>query len=413
MLMEIFYILLVLLITARVFAEIAVRLGQPELLGEIVAGIVLGLLVHYNEHLFPILSELEENTVFAAIKDLGIFFLLLMGGIELRPQDMAKASKGGIFIGCGGILLPFLLAWLFGTALFPESPYKTAQILFLGTALSVTAVPVAIKVLYEMGKLDSAMGKTIVSAAVIDDVLSLILLAMLTSVIHTGSMPTGEDLVLLLSKVALFFMVTSVVGLYVFPAIGSFLKQTMADEFEFSMLLTAAFSYAILAEVLGMHFILGAFQAGLFFRRSTISQKSHEDIQNTIKGMTNGFLAPIFFISVGLHLDFSAFISVPLVVLSLLVIAILGKVFGAGLAARWFGFSWHDASAIGVAMNARGAVELVIADIALRAGVFAHPEPAPPIIAHLFSAVVIMAVVTTVITPPLLRLIFAVSRQEE
>lgn len=409
--MEIFYILLVLLITARGFAEISVRLGQPELLGEILAGIFLGVIVHFYEGHFPILSELDTNEIFIAIKDLGIFFLLLMGGIELRARDMVKATKGGLIIGASGIVFPFALAWLFGSYLLPVSEYKTAQILFLGTALSVTAVPVAIKVLMDMGKLESEAGRVIVSAAVIDDVLSLVLLAVLTAVIQTGALPGGQALFILGFKVATFFVLTTLIGRYVFPAIGTFLKNTVADEFEISMLLTAAFAYALLAEMLGMHFLLGAFQAGLFFNRRTIDKTTYQKIQNKIQGMTNGFLAPVFFISVGLHLDISALTVIPGFVLALIGIATLGKLIGAGFAARLFGFNSYDAAAIGVAMNARGAVELVIADIALRAGVFDYPSPSPPIIEHLFSAVVIMAIVTTLATPPLLKLIFTSSHR--
>lgn len=404
--MEIFYILLVLLIASRIFAEIAVRIGQPELFGEILAGIMLGLIVHQYASVFPILAELDTSKFFTAVKDLGIFFLLLMVGIELRPRDMAKASKGGIFVATGGMVIPFIFALILGFIYLPQSSYKTAQIIFLGTALSVTAVPVAIKVLMDMDLLESKMGKMIVSAAVIDDVLSLLLLAVLTAVIKSGSIPGGMELVHVFINVVLFFVLTSLVGHYLYPAAGKLFQKTKADEFELSMLLTTAFAYAVFAEILGMHFILGAFQAGLFFSRKQIKKETYVDIQNKIKGMTNGFLAPVFFPSVGLHLDISALLVIPGFVMLLIGIATLGKVLGAGLAARLVGVNFREASAIGFAMNARGAVELVIADIALRAGVFSLPEPPPPIVEHLFSAVVIMAIATTLLTPIMLRYIF-------
>jgi len=411
--MELFYVLLVLLITARMFAEAAVRLGQPELLGEILAGISLGLIIHAQGDAFPVLSELDSNEVFTAIKDLGIFFLMLLGGIELQPREMAKASTGGAMIGLGGVVLPFMLGVAFGHYLLPPSEYKSAQIVFLATALSVTAVPVAIKVLLDMGKLTSKAGKMIVSGAVIDDVVSLVLLAVLTAVIQTGALPSGADIGVLALHVIFFFAITSVIGHFVFPKLGTLLQKTRADEIELSMLLTAAFAYALLAEALGMHFILGAFQAGLFFRRRTIDSKTFHNIQDKIKGVTNGFLAPVFFVSVGLHLDISALSVIPGIVVGLIVVASIGKVVGAGLAARLWGFDRYTSAAIGIAMNARGAVELIIADIALRAGVFAHPSPPPPIIEHLFSAVVIMAIVTTVATPPLLRLAFKMAANQK
>lgn len=408
--MEIFYILLVLLIASRIFAEVAVRFGQPELFGEIMAGILLGLIVHHFDNSFPILSDLDSNAIFTAVKDLGIFFLLLLGGIELRPGDMAKASKAGILVAAGGMVIPFFFALVIGYSFLPQSGYKTAQIIFLGTALSVTAVPVAIKVLMDMNLLESKMGRMIVSAAVIDDALSLLLLAVLTAVIKSGSLPGGLELARLGMNVVLFFVLTSLIGYYVFPAAGKLFRKTRADEFELSMLLTAAFAYAVLAEILGMHFILGAFQAGLFFSRKQTSEETYNNIQSKIKGMTNGFLAPVFFASVGLHLDISALLVIPVFVLLLIVTATLGKLLGAGLAARLTGMNMKEAAAIGMAMNARGAVELVIADIALRAGVFSVPSPPPPIVAELFSAVVIMAVATTLLTPISLHLIFRRSK---
>ena len=404
--MELFYALLVLLITARIFAEVAVRLGQPELLGEICAGVLLGLLFSHYQETFPVLASLDDrdNHLLTAVKDLGVFFLMLMGGLELRPHQMAQASRSGIIIALGGIFLPFSLAWSVGKYFFPPSDFQTAQILFLATALSVTAVPVAIKVLMNTGKLESRLGRSIVSAAVIDDALSLILLAAMTTVIYTGSLPGGSALLIMAVKIGAFFVVTSLVGHYLFPALGRLLKKTSAEEFEFSMLLTAAFAYAVIAEILGMHFILGAFQAGLFFRRKTVDEKTFERVDKRVKGITNGFLAPVFFASVGLHIELSAIFAIPGFVILLITAATVGKVFGAGLATRAVGFDARASLAIGFAMNARGAVELIIADIALRAGIFSSAQS--PVLEHLFSAVVIMAVVTTLMTPVILGVIF-------
>jgi Kef-type K+ transport system membrane component KefB len=317
---------------------------------------------------------------------------------------MAQASRSGFVIALGGIALPFVLAWAVGTYFFPPSDFQIAQILFLATALSVTAVPVAIKVLMNTGKLETGLGRSIVSAAVIDDALSLMLLAAMTTVIHSGSLPGGSALIIMACKIGAFFVVTSLVGHYLFPALGRLLKKTSAEEFEFSMLLTAAFAYAVLAELLGMHFILGAFQAGLFFRRKTVDEKTFERVDKRVKGITNGFLAPIFFASVGLHIELSAIFAIPGFVAILITAATVGKVWGAGLAARAVGFDARESLAIGFAMNARGAVELIIADIALRAGIFSSAQS--PVVEHLFSAVVIMAVVTTLMTPVFLGLIF-------
>jgi len=159
----------------------------------------------------------------------------------------------------------------------------------------------------------------------------------------------------------------------------------------------------LLADALGMHFIIGAFFAGLFFVRSTVDQKVYERIREGLKTFTHGLFGPIFFASIGMHLDLRAATDIPMIVFLLVVIAFLGKLVGAGLPALWSGFSRRESLGIGVGMSARGAVELVIADIALRAGLFTQPDPTPPVVAYLFSAVVIMALATTLVAPLLLR----------
>jgi Kef-type K+ transport system membrane component KefB len=133
-------------------------------------------------------------------------------------------------------------------------------------------------------------------------------------------------------------------------------------------LLVGAFAFSVLAELLDLHFIVGAFMADLFFGRKTIDSPAHDDVRNKTSAMTFGFLAPIFFASVGLHLDFSAVLVVPAFIAWLLLAAFVGKFIGAGVAARCMGLSRQEAAAVGAGMSARGAVELVIANIALEAG---------------------------------------------
>jgi Na+:H+ antiporter len=400
---EILYILLVLLIATRLAGEVAERLGQPPLLGELIAGVLLGIVAGHWSGTFPILANLGDNEVFGALSDLGVFFLMLHAGVELRPRELVRASRAALFVGAAGLLLPFSLGLAFGWAILPESTFRATQALFLGTALAITAVPVAVRVLMDMDALDSRAGQLVVAAALVDDVLSLVLLAALTAALRQGHLPGGLGLLPPLARVAAFFVVAVVVGKWVFPTVGAWLKRARAGEFEFSMLLVAALAYAEVAEALDLHFILGAFFAGLFFGRRTVSPKVYEETLTKISGLTTGFLAPVFFASVGLHLDLSAMTAIPLIVLGLIAIAIVGKVAGAGLGARIAGLSGPTALVVGVAMNARGAVELIIADVALKAGLFDAPDPPPPEVAHLFSAVVIMALITTLMTPLALK----------
>ena len=173
------------------------------------------------------------------------------------------------------------------------------------------------------------------------------------------------------------------------------------------MLLIGALAYAFLAEKLDMHFIIGAFLAGMFFHPKVVDIEIYERVQQQMSGITRGFLAPLFFVSVGLHLDFSALTAAPAFVATLVVIALISKLVGAGLPAYWVGLSSREALMVGAGMSARGAVELIVAGVALQAGLFLQPSPPPPVVHSMYSSIVIMALVTTVLTPFMLRLLIA------
>lgn len=403
--MELIYIILILLTVSRIAAEIAERLGQAPLVGELIAGVGLGILAHQQADALPILSGLSDNEVFTGISDLAIFFLMMLAGMELRPKDMASAGGRASSIAIGGMLIPVIagvgLAWIY----IPQSDYWFAQSIFLAVALAITAVPVAVRVLMDLGKLDTEMGRTIVSAAVIDDALSLVLLGILTAILASGALPGMGEILTIIGQTTGFFLIAVLIGQFVFPHLGNLLQKLHVEESGFSMLLIAALSYAMLAEALGVHFILGAFLAGLFFGRRTVLQQDHEAVEIRVKGITTGFFAPIFFAGIGMHLSGAALLAVPGFVLVLIAAAVLSKLIGAGVAARLCGMSNRDALSVGVGMSSRGAVELVIADIALRAGLFEVPDPPPVIIEYLFSAVVIMAITTTVLAPLILRIL--------
>jgi len=402
--MEILIVLLILLAVTRIFGELAERVGQPALVGELIAGILLGLIVHAYPETFPAFSELGEDPAFVAITDLGVFFLMLLAGIEMKPGQLTEGSGRSLQVAIGGMLLPLAIGMGFGWIVIPESPYRFAQILFLGTALAITAVPVAVKILMDLGSLDSRAGQTIVAAAIVDDILSLILLAVLTTFIREGEMPGVGSILLVAGRVGLFFAITIPLGWFVFPRIGRWIKAMRAPEFELTVLLVAAMGFALLAEALHMHFIMGAFVAGVFFGRRTVDKEVYERVNKQVSGITTGFLAPIFFASIGLHLDLSAITTAPVFLVALLVLAFGGKLLGAALPSRAAGLSWRESWAVGSGMSGRGAVELIIAGIALEAGLFAHPDPPGPIVKSLFASVVLMAILTTAATPILLRL---------
>jgi Kef-type K+ transport system membrane component KefB len=397
------YILLILLLVTRIGSEIAVRLKQPALVGELLGGVLLGILVVSAPESAEAIAELDQDQTFQAVLDLAVFFLMLLAGIEMRPADLAKATGKALPIAMTGMFLPLALGFGLGWWWLPESDWKLAQSLFIGVALAITAVPVAVKVLMDFDRLQTPVGQVIVAAAVIDDVLSLLLLAVLTSIISADQSVTPGLLLEVGLNVAIFFAVAWTAGRYLLPRAGRLVEKLASAHADLSLLIIFALALSVLAEWLGMHFLIGAFAAGLLFTRNIVGKGTHEALRSQTQAITLGFLAPVFFASIGIHLNLAAVIEAPLFLVILLLTATAGKLVGAGLTARLSGFSNRDALAIGSAMNARGAVEIIIADIALRAGLFSHPEPTPAAIDYLFSGIVIMAIVTTLFTPLSLR----------
>ena len=403
--MDILFLLLVLLVITRTFADLAERVNLPAIAGELTAGVFLGLLLQVSSDLMPGLWAATQSETYESLVHLGMFFLMLLAGIRMEPLDFARTSKSAIFVAAGGMVVPVAAGIVLGFAVLPDSPIKLVQSLFLGTALAITAVPVAVRIFMDLGELDTRVGKTVIAAALWDDLISLFLLAFLvTSISSNGMGEFGADVLLvLLGKVLFFFAVTIPVGLYVFPLIASYFKRLRFPEVDFSMLLIAALAYATFAEAMGMHFIIGAFLAGMFFHPGMVPKASYRRVAVQMSGVTRGFLAPIFFVSVGLQLDFTAITQTPVFLTVLIVIALLSKFVGAGVPAMAIGLSKRESAMVGVGMSGRGAVELIVAGIALEAGLFLQPVPPGPIVSGLYSSIVIMALVTTLAAPVILR----------
>ena len=210
----------------RTFGEVAERAKLPALVGELVAGICLGYLLARFQGLVPSMWFAANSDIFAGLAELGMFFLMLLAGIRMEPLDFARSSRSAVLIAVGGMLVPVGVGYGLGIVVLPESSFKIAQSLFLGVALAITAVPVAVRMFMDLGALESPVGKAVIAAALWDDVLSIFLMALLLAAISSqtaGSFSTG-DLLPVIANVLLFFAITIPVGLYVFPLIGKSFK---------------------------------------------------------------------------------------------------------------------------------------------------------------------------------------------
>jgi Kef-type K+ transport system membrane component KefB len=403
--MELFFLILVLLVATRLFGELAERLGQPALIGELVSGVLLGAVFaqEFGGGMLEVLHELQESSVFQTLTELGMFFIMLFAGIEMHPKEVAAHSKSAILTAIGGMVVPIVLGIALGWYVLPEGEAKLAQSIFIGIALAVTAVPATVRILIDLDLLKKGIGQVIVAAAVFDDILSLVLLAWLTGLIGADASPGLVDIAIIAGKVILFFAVVIPTGRFLFPLIGKHLNKVHVKEIDFSVVVIVALAFGLFAHVLGLHLIIGAFTAGVFFGPGVAGERNYESVRSKVSGVTFGFFAPLFFASIGFELELSAVFKVPMFVLALIVFAFVGKLAGAGTGALLSGLGKRESFAVGVGMSARGAVELVIAGIALDAGLFDVTGGSSPIAESLFSSIVIMAVVTTVLVPVLLK----------
>ena len=381
--------LILLLLAARSFGEIATRLGQPALVGEIGAGLILAVLAASLNA--PFLAELSRSAFLDLAAEFGIFFLLLLAGLEIAPGELFRHSGRSAAVALGGVLLPL------------DNPMKFVQALLVGVALSISAVPVAIGVFMDLGMVHTPTGRTVIAAAILDDIIGLVLLAILTGAIAAGSVPGIGAMLPLLGKAALFFLIVAAAGYFGAPRIANLISRLRIPAPEFTALILTALGFAGLAELLGMDFIIGAFAAALLFNAKSLGQASFARLKATVSDLTMGLLAPLFFLSIGIRVDFAALAIIPGIVLALILVALMGKIIGAGLPALLSGLTRKEALGVGFGMSGRGAVELIIVSIAWEAGLFDYPGT---VVANLFSALVLMALVTTIVTPIGLRWLF-------
>lgn len=402
--MQVILELIIVLTLTRVLGELAERASLPPAVGEMFAGIVLAGAIALIGPQIPVLAGLPDSDTLRQTANLGIFFLILMAGVETRPADMVRNSRAAVGVALGGMILPLAIGIGLGFAFLAPGETRLVQAFLIGVAISITAIAATAKVFADFGLLRAKPGRLLVSASVFDDVLGLFLLAVLIAMIETGTLPDIADFALLLLKIGVFFAVTGLIGVHVYPRVTRKMQEMKAVAIEFSALVATALAYSLLAEVLGLHWVLGPFMAGLFFESSRVGERPYQDMRLMLNAIAGGVLGPLFFAWIGLKVDLRVVTEVPMFLILLITAAIAGKYVGAGLPARLAGYSRRDSTLVGIGMCARGEIEIVVISIALEAGLISRVGVADPVSRYLFSALVLMAVVTTFVTPILLRL---------
>ena len=395
--------LFLLLVIARLFGVLSLRLGYAPSVGELTAGIALATILAVSAGGEALLAQLRLSPAVELVANTGIFALVLLAGIEMKPSEISEHRGGAFFVALGGMIVPLATGMAVASLFLPEGPMKGAQVFLVGTALSISAIPETVKVLGELGLLHHRIGKTVVAAAFFDDIFGLFLLAVLMALIRADTVPELTDLAVLLGKVVLYFAVIVAIKGRVFEILSRRKGSAASMPQQFSVLMAVAMAYAIAAEFMGMHWIIGAFVAGLFFEPEKVGRKVYRNLKSALDIVTSGFLGPLFFVTIGLLVDPDLVGGAPARLLALIAVAFLGKFLGAGVPAYFAGLGVRGAMAVGAGMSARGAIELVFLNVAREAGVFDTSGAPDDPVGHLFSALVVTAVVTTLATPILLK----------
>jgi len=376
--------LLFVLLAAWLAGAITSRLGYPAIFGELMAGIILGP---------PLLGWLHGTEALSVLAEIGVLLMMLYIGMEINPRELFEASWGGFLAAIGGFITPFALAYLVITLGFGGS---TMAGLFTGIAAGVTSLATKSRILSDLKLLDTRIAHVMMAGALVADSLSLIIFAAILSLLEIGTLEASRIL-LVGVEVVIFFGATVFVGLKVFPVIWKYLSKwgLTSRTFHVTLILLITILFAELAELAGLHAILGAFLVGLFIRDGIgMDHRIAGEITHLVRDVSIGFLAPIFFITAGFHVGLDVFTTALPLLLTVIVVATLGKIVGTALFYLLSGNGWREGLTIGAGMNGRGAVEIIIAEIALRAGIIDQ---------EIFSVLVFMAIFTTATVPVFLK----------
>ncbi|MDJ1476812.1 cation:proton antiporter [Bacillus sp. LS15-K4] len=373
---EFFFQIALILLSTKLAGDLSVRLGQPSVLGKLIVGIVIGP---------AILGWIENSELLTQLSNVGVILLMFMAGLETDLEELNSNRNSSLAVALGGIILPFLGGYVSGLVMGMEQ----GNAVFLGLLLCATSVSISVQTLRDLGKMKTRESTTMLGAAVFDDILVVILLAFAMSFLGTDDV----NLTMVILKKVVFFASIILIGWKGVPAIMRWLSPLRVSESIVSAALIICFSFAYFGELLGIAGIIGAFAAGI-----AISQTNYKhEVEKKVEPIAYAMFVPVFFVSIGMNITFDGIGNQIWFILALTVIAVLTKLIGCGFGARMTGFDAKSSAIIGAGMVSRGEVALIIAGTGLSSGLLAQDY---------FTAIVIVVILTTMITPPMLKYTF-------
>ena len=400
--------LIVILLAARVFGSVARRLGQPPVIGEIAAGVLLGpslfgwVMPDGSAFLFPSASM----PILQLLSQIGVLLFMFVVGVELEPSYLRGKAQAAVAVSHFSIIIPFTLGVSLSLALYtryapPGVPFH-AFALFCGIAMSITAFPVLARILEERHLTHTPLGTTAITCAAVDDVTAWSLLAFVVAITTAGG--AVEMLLAMVALSVMFVLLMIFVGRPILQRVLN--PDTVGDTFSkerMAIVLAVMLSSALVTEIIGIHALFGAFVAGAIMPAGGTFRTV---LRDRLESVSSVFLLPLFFAYTGLRTQIGLLDNVVswAICLGIIAVATAGKLGGTVIAARWTGLPWRDSVALGALMNTRGLMELIALNVGYDLGILT-PE--------IFAMMVLMALVTTAMTGPLLSLSLNWGRRRE
>jgi len=411
LLLQVLFTMAVIFALARVGSLIFGKLGFPGLIGEIIIGIVIAN-IGGGSFMNETLALADENvySIIYIFAELGVIFLLFSVGLETKVKDLLGSGKAAMLTAVLGVVLPFVAGLALVLAL---GGYDMNAAMFMGAAMVATSVGITARIIKDMRLMEAKESRIIIAAAVIDDVLGMVVLAIVQGIAGSGGSLEIMDLVIIIVKAVAFVLISIAVAKYLIPVIYNYFdaknQKTIAAgkvPYSYNKLIIAiivCLAMSCLAEFIGLAAIIGAFLAGMMFA----DHAWEWELEHKVEAITS-FLISFFFVNVGLQVDISSLTDISMlgVIAIVIVLALLTKFVGCGLGAK-MGDRTIDKtsfSIIGVGMMPRGEVGIIIASIGLASGVMSN---------ELYTVVVMMSVLTTIIAPPILSSLYKKKYKDE
>ena len=390
-----------LLLVGRLLGEAARRLGQPAVMGQLIAGVLLGpslfgLIWPSAQHaLFP--DDAAQKSMLDAVSQLGILMLLLLTGMETDLQLVRRVGRAAVTVAIAGVTLPFVCGFALGemlpAELLPKPEARLVTAIFLGTALSISSVKIVAMVVREMNFMRRDLGQIIVASAILEDTIGWVIIAVAFGLASAGTVElwsVGRAV----AGTALFMIASLTIGRRIVFTLIRWTNDNFESDFPvITAILLIMVAMALTTQLIGVNTVLGAFVAGILIGESPILTRH---IDEALRGLIVALFMPVFFGLSGLRADLTVLRhgDLALLAVALILIASIGKFLGAFLGGKIGGLARAESLALGCAMNARGSTEVIVATIGLSASVLSQ---------NLFTLIVTMAVVTTLAMPPMLR----------